>query len=329
MKAPPEMQAPLESLGSPLDWQAEWMWDGIRAQLIHRNGRTLLWSRGEKVITDRFPEIAAAAATLPDGTVLDGELLAWRGEAPLPYSELQRRGRRRKPDPRLLSEVPVIFMVFDCLEIHGVDLRDMPLYARHAQALPMFGTEDTPCFRVSEPLRFRDWPELAGLREKARDFGVKGILLKALESPCRGGRAPGDWWKWKTDPFRLDAVLIHAQAGQDRQDGLYTHYTFALRDGEAFVPFARTDTGFTEEERREVERFVRANTLEKHGPVRVVPPQLVCEITFEGLQASKRHKSGIAVHSPRIARLRPDKSPDLADTLDSLRALLLQTPNSK
>ncbi len=309
------------ALGEPGDWQAEWKWDGIRAQLIVRGGEVLLWSRGEEVITDGFPEIVEGARLLPEGTVLDGEILAWREEAALPFGELQRRINRRNPGPALRKEVPVMFMVYDCLEVHGVDIRSMPLYARQAQAVPMFGTEETPGFRVSEPLEFRSWAELAELRDQSRERGVEGVMLKRADSPYRSGRRRGDWWKWKVDPFVLDAVMVYAQAGHGRRAGLYTDYTFALRDGETLVPFAKAYSGLTDAEMKEVDTYIRKHTLEKHGPVRVVEPGLVFEVAFEGVQISKRHKCGLAVRFPRVARLRSDKPAGEIDTLEALRAL--------
>jgi DNA ligase-1 len=311
----------VSELGPAADWQAEWKWDGIRAQLLVRGGEVMLWSRGEEVITDGFPEIVAGAELLPDGTVLDGEILAWRDEAALPFGALQRRINRRNPGVKLRTEVPVIFMVYDCMEVHGVDIRSMPLYARQTQALPMFGTEDTPAFRVSEPLDFSTWEQLAALRNLARERGVEGVMLKRTDSPYLSGRKRGDWWKWKVDPFRLDAVMVYAQAGHGRRAGLYTDYTFALRDGDGLVPFAKAYSGLTDAEMKEVDAFIRKHTLEKHGPVRVVEPKLVCEVAFEGVQVSKRHKCGLAVRFPRVSRLRNDKAPEEIDTVDALRDL--------
>ena len=214
-----------------------------------------------------------------------------------------------------------MFMVYDCLEVHGVDIRSMPLYARQAQAVPMFGTEETPGFRVSEPLEFRSWAELAELRDQSRERGVEGVMLKRADSPYRSGRRRGDWWKWKVDPFVLDAVMVYAQAGHGRRAGLYTDYTFALRDGETLVPFAKAYSGLTDAEMKEVDTYIRKHTLEKHGPVRVVEPGLVFEVAFEGVQISKRHKCGLAVRFPRVARLRSDKPAGEIDTLEALRAL--------
>ena len=316
------LAGPVSGLGEPAAWQAEWKWDGIRAQLIVRSGEVILWSRGEEVISESFPEVIEGGRSLPEGTVLDGEILAWGNESSLPFGELQRRLNRRNPSARLCRDIPVIFMVYDCMVVHGVDIRDMPLYARLGQAVPMFGIEDTPVFRVSEPLTFRSWEALAALREQARGRGVEGVMLKRLDSPYRAGRKRGDWWKWKADPFVLDAVLVYAQAGHGRRAGLYTDYTFALRDGEGLVPFAKSYSGLTDAEMRRVDGYIRKHTLEKHGPVRVVEPGLVFEVAFEGVQASRRHKCGLAVRFPRISRLRPDKSLAEIDTLENLRGLM-------
>lgn len=311
------------SLGRVADWQLEWKWDGIRAQLIRRDSATFLWSRGEELITDRFPEIAEAAALLPDGTVLDGELLPWSAGRPLPFAQLQRRIGRRTLGPKILAEVPAVLLCYDLLEWEGADVRGWPLERRRAQLESLLGrVRSAGRLRLSAPVPVGDWEEAARARDSARERGAEGLMVKRLASAYGVGRRTGAWWKWKVDPFTVDAVLIYAQRGSGRRASLYTDYTFAVRDGDQLVPFAKAYTGLTDAEIRRVDAFVRRNTVEKFGPVRSVKPELVFEIAFEGIQGSPRHRSGIAVRFPRISRWRADKRPEDATSLDELRALL-------
>ena len=310
-----------ESLGDAGGWRAEWKWDGIRAQVVRREGSAFLWSRGEELVTDRFPELAEAARTLPDGTVLDGELLAWR-DGPLPFAELQRRIGRKRIGPKLLREVPVALVAFDALEIEGRDLRAKPLSERRNHLEATLTATDDDRLQLSEWLTFRSWSELADQRETSRERSAEGIMLKRLESPYGVGRKRGDWWKWKVDPYSVDAVLLYAQRGHGRRASLFTAYTFGVWKGDDLVPFAKAYSGLTDAEIRQVDRFVRRNTLDRFGPVRSVEPRLVFEIAFEGIQRSPRHKSGIAVRFPRMARWRQDKEPKDADTLERVEALL-------
>lgn len=318
------LDGPAEALGPPEEWQVEWKWDGIRVQLIRRDGRVFLWSRGEELITDRFPELAAAGAALGEGTVVDGEILAWRNSRPLPFAELQRRIGRKQVTPRLQARIPVVLMAFDLLEAGGDDLRAAPLDVRFGRLAELVASAGEDRLRCPQPLENLDWPALADLRDDARRRGVEGLMLKARSSPYGVGRRRGDWWKWKVDPFSVDAVLVYAQAGHGRRAGLYTDYTFAVWDGERLVPFAKAYSGLSDREIRKVDRFIRRNTLEKFGPVRAVAPELVFEIIFDSIWTSKRHKSGVAVRFPRIARLRRDKRPRDADTVATVRALIPQ-----
>lgn len=319
------LEAPPESLGDVRAWQIEWKWDGIRCQLIRRRGRTFLWSRGEELLAGRFPEVEACAAWLPDGTVLDGELLAWRDGQPLPFTELQKRINRKTVGKKLLADVPCHLMVYDCLEVGGADVRALTMQERRAhaaavvRALPSGAT-----IGLSPIVDVNAWDAVAAARTDARAQQSEGLMLKRLASPYGVGRKVGDWWKWKVNPLTVDAVLVYAQAGHGRRAGLFTDYTFAIWDGDALVPFAKAYSGLTDAEIREVDRFVKANTLEKFGPVRTVRPELVFELAFEGIQRSTRHKSGLAVRFPRIARWRPDKPAAEADTIETVRALLEQ-----
>lgn len=315
--------APAAQLGELAQWQVEWKWDGIRAQLIRRGGDLFLWSRGEELVTDRYPEVIAAAANLPDGTVLDGELLPWRGATVLPFAELQRRIGRKTLGKKLLAEVPVILLCYDLLEVNGVDWREQPLAVRRQQLEKIIGDLHDDTLRLSEVVQAATWPELVTRRAESRDRLVEGFMLKRLAAPYRVGRQRGDWWKWKIEPYTVDAVLINAQRGSGKRASLYTDYTFGVWDDEGkLVPFAKAYSGLTDAEIREVDRFVRANTQEKFGPVRSVTPELVFELAFEAIQRSNRHKSGIAVRFPRILRWRHDKPIAEADTLERIRAML-------
>jgi DNA ligase-1 len=310
------------SLGELRDWQVEWKWDGIRAQLLRRGGQNYLWSRGEDLITDRFPEILPDAERLPDGTVLDGELLAWRNGV-LPFGTLQQRIGRKTLGKKILQDAPAAFLAFDLVEDRGLDIRRQPLIERRARLAEIIDHLLSPeKILLSPTLTATSWDQLAALRADSRSRNVEGVMLKRLDSPYGVGRQRGPWWKWKIDPYSVDAVLVYAEPGHGRRASLYTDYTFAVwRDG-ALVPFAKAYSGLTDEEIREVDRFVRRNTLERFGPVRRVAAELVFEIAFEGIRASPRHKSGVAVRFPRIARWRQDKTPAEADHLQTLQKLI-------
>ncbi|MFZ5965103.1 ATP-dependent DNA ligase [Thalassococcus sp. BH17M4-6] len=310
-------------LGPPADWQAEWKWDGIRGQLILRMGEHHVWSRGEELMTDRFPELARLRDFLPDGTVLDGEIVAWDGTQPLPFNTLQSRIGRKTVPKKLLRDAPVILLAYDLLEDGGTDLRDRPLAERRATLRQRVGAlpDDAPV-RVSEAIDFGTWDDLAQVRATARDHRAEGLMLKNLASPYLAGRKKGDWWKWKLDPLTIDAVMIYAQQGHGRRANLFTDFTFAVRDGDSLVPFTKAYSGLTDKEFNEITRWVRKNTLQRFGPVRQVTPEHVFEIAFEGIHASPRHKSGVALRFPRMSRWRHDKPLAEANTLDDLKAML-------
>ncbi len=314
-----------DALGEVSDWQAEWKWDGIRAQVIKRKGEVFVWSRGEDLMTERFPEIAAAAAELPDGTVLDGEILPWSDGRVLPFPELQRRIGRKNLSAKILSEVPVILQVYDLLEFDGKDIRSLDLRTRREMLEGLIASLQPTIrsvFQSTEKVEAADWKDLAARREQSRDLGVEGFMLKRRDSEYRTGRHRGDWWKWKIDPLTIDAVLIYAQKGSGKRSNLFTDYTFAVwRDAE-LVPFAKAYSGLTDAEIRVVDRFVRNNTIETFGPVRSVKPELVFEIGFEAIQRSSRHKSGVAVRFPRILRFRDDKTIQQADSLETIHEML-------
>jgi DNA ligase 1 len=316
------LEAPVETLGEAGEWLAEWKWDGIRSQLIRRGGAVHLWSRGEELITERFPELTRGALPLlPDGTVLDGEILAWRDGRPLPFSVLQRRIGRKKLTEKVLAEAPAVFMGYDVLEIAGCDARELPL-AERRQSLERLLDRGRPFLLVSPRVEAATWEDLARAREEARERNVEGLMLKRLSSPYRTGRKRGDWWKWKTEPFTVDAVLVYAQAGHGRRANLLTDYTFAVWSGDELVPIAKAYSGLSDEEIVTLDGWLRRHTVQKFGPVRSVEPLQVFELAFEGIALSPRHKSGIAVRFPRIARWRTDKIPEQADTLEGIRRLL-------
>jgi DNA ligase-1 len=300
---------------------AEWKWDGIRCQLVRRRGRTYLWSRGEELVTDRFPEVVAAATRLPDGVVLDGEVLAYRGRV-LPFAVLQRRIGRQKLDAGILAEAPVALMAYDLLEEEGEDRRERPLAERRARLESILAAADAPALPLSPLVAGESWEALAVVREEARARGVEGLMLKRLDSPYRAGRRKGDWWKWKIAPFTVDAVLLYAHPGHGRRASLFTDYTFAVWDRGALVPVARAYSGLSDAEIGELDGWVRRHTRQRHGPTRVVEPSQVFELAFEGIQVSSRHRAGVAVRFPRILRWRKDKPAAEADTLDGVRRLL-------
>ena len=311
-----------EALGPPADWQVEWKWDGIRGQLIRRQGETYLWSRGEDLITDRFPELQSVGNLLPEGTVLDGEILAFREGLPLSFQYLQTRTGRKTVSKKDLLNAPAVFMVYDLLEEGGQDLRALPLTERRRRLEALFAEVESPSFILSDTLDFQEWAELPGHLEGARERGVEGFMIKRGNSAYGTGRRRGDWWKWKIEPLTIDAVMIYAQKGHGRRSNLYTDYTFAVKDGDKFVPFAKAYSGLTDKEIGRVDKWVKSNSLEQFGPVRTVKPELVFEIGFEGIAASGRHKSGVAVRFPRILKWRTDKKPHEVDTLETLQELL-------
>ncbi|MDQ6664644.1 MAG: ATP-dependent DNA ligase [Acidobacteriota bacterium] len=317
------IEGEIDSLGRIDEWQVEWKWDGIRSQLIRRKWRTFIWSRGEELVTDRFPELEALGGLLPEGTVIDGEILPWVDGMPLPFAQMQRRIGRKVLGAKILSEVPVAVLAYDLLELGGSDIRERPLEWRRARLAEIVESAKAAGPIVLSPeVACDSWERLTALRLEARERRVEGFMLKRLGSPYRVGRKRGDWWKWKIQPYSVDAVLLYAQPGNGRRASLFTDYTFAVWDGDELVPFAKAYSGLTDEEIRKVDAFVRRNTLEKFGPVRSVKPELVFELAFEGIQKSPRHRSGIAVRFPRMTRWRTDKKPEDADTLETIRALL-------
>jgi len=311
------------TLGNADDWQAEWKWDGIRAQMIKRDGKIFIWSRGEDLATEKFPELHPFLNALPDGTVIDGEILSFSDGLPLPFNVLQTRIGRKNLSKKILQESPVAVIAYDCLEYRGEDIRPKTQSERRKLLEELHSK--TPYgvrFRLSPLISFNSWDDLAAKRDESRAMIAEGIMLKRKSATYQVGRRRGDWWKWKIDPLSVDAVMIYAQKGHGRRADLYTDYTFAVWDGDKLVPFAKAYSGLTDQEINKVDYFIKRNTIEKFGPVRTVKPELVFEIGFEGINRSTRHKSGVALRFPRILRWRQDKPKEEADSLETLKALL-------
>jgi DNA ligase-1 len=310
------------SLGPPTEWQAEWKWDGIRGQVIKRNNELFVWSRGEELMTDKFPEYQVLKDLLPNGIVLDGEIICATDGKPLPFAVLQTRIGRKNITKKQLQEAPVSFFVYDLIEFNGDDWRERTLEERRRKMEEVLSGLNTDTIQLSPVINFDHWDQLAGLRETSREMNSEGIMLKRKNSVYKVGRKRGDWWKWKIDALTIDCVMIYAQKGSGRRSGLYTDYTFAVRDGDKLVAFTKAYSGLTDKEFAQVDNFVKRNSLEKFGPVRTVKPELVFEIAFEGIAASNRHKSGVALRFPRISRWRHDKKVDEINTIEDLKAML-------
>jgi DNA ligase 1 len=314
-----------EKLGDILEWQAEWKWDGIRGQIVKRNGELFIWSRGEELVTEQFPELHFMIDVLPDGVVLDGEILAVQDKQVLSFSTLQQRLNRKTINKKQLEDAPIGFFVYDILEYEARDFREEPLSLRRKILEQLIGELDESPVIISPVINCSSWEELADLRQTSRSINSEGIMLKKLTSHYHSGRKRGDWWKWKINPYTVDAVMIYAQKGSGRRANFFTDYTFAVRDGENLVTIAKAYSGLTDKEIKEVNSFVNRNAIEKFGPVRTVKPELVFEIAFEGIAESKRHKAGLALRFPRILRWRKDKKADEINTLEDLRQLLQST----
>ncbi len=321
-----------KTLGEPHEWQAEWKWDGIRGQMIKRNDEFFVWSRGEELITEKFPEYQVLQTSLPNGTVLDGEILSFEkkggenskinGGIVLPFALLQTRIGRKNITKKQLQEAPIAFFAYDLLELNGEDIRNKSLQERRIELEKIVHQVKHPSLQLSPVIDFDAWNKLANTREQSREINAEGVMLKKKSSTYQVGRKVGDWWKWKINPLTIDAVMVYAQKGHGRRSNLYTDYTFAVKDNDKLVTFTKAYSGLTDKEFAEVDAFVKRNSIEKFGPVRTVKPELVFEIAFEGIAASNRHKSGVALRFPRIHRWRKDKTPDDINTLDDLKKML-------
>ena len=312
----------VEDLGNPKDWLIERKWDGIRGQVIQREGQLYVWSRGEELLTEKFPEFEIFTELLPEGTVLDGEITAFENGEPLPFNKLQTRIGRKTLSKKILENAPVALIAYDLLEFEGKDLRKVTMQRRRQQLEKLVKKIDHPKLQLSESLKFDSWDKYREIREDSRAHHAEGLMLKRIDSEYKVGRKKGDWWKWKVDPLTIDAVMIYAMRGHGRRANLYTDYTFAVWNGDELVPFTKAYSGLTDAEIRKVDAFVKKNTVDRFGPVRSVKPELVFEIAFEGIARSSRHKSGISLRFPRMNRWRHDKAAKEANTLEDLHGLL-------
>lgn len=317
-----QLDLPPDELGPASDWIVERKYDGIRGQLICREHEIHVWSRGEELMTDKFVEFNGLEKKLPDGTVLDGEVLPLKGGLILPFSEMQKRIGRKNLSKKMLEEVPLCLICYDLLEYQGEDIRQRPLRERRQLLEQVVMQAGDHRLRLSPLLPCDTWTEVLAERSRSREMDCEGVMLKHADSPYETGRKRGRWWKWKVDPLTADAVLIYAQPGHGRRANLYTDYTFAIRDGDQLLPFAKAYSGLTDKEIVEVDQWIRKHTIDKFGPVRSVKAELVFEIAFEGISASPRHKSGIALRFPRIARWRKDKKVDEINTRQDLLQLI-------
>ena len=312
----------VENLGAPELWQAEWKWDGIRGQMIKRNKELFVWSRGEELMTDKFPEYFILKDLLPDGVVLDGEIIPAVDGKPLPFAVLQTRIGRKNISKKQLQEAPISFFAYDLLEYNYEDWREKSLIERRNQLEEILSPIQNKAIQISEVIEFNSWHDLGELRKKSRNKNSEGIMLKRKDSVYKVGRKRGDWWKWKIDPLTIDCVMVYAAKGSGRRSNLYTDYTFAVKDGNELITFTKAYSGLTDKEFAQIDYFVKRNSLEKFGPVRTVKPELVFEIAFEGIAASNRHKSGVALRFPRMNRWRKDKTVEEINTLDDLKEML-------
>jgi DNA ligase-1 len=317
-----QLDVDLETLGSIDEWLIERKYDGIRGQIIVREGHIHVWSRGEELMTDKFIELGTLREILPDGTVLDGEILPVKDGRILSFNEMQKRIGRKNVSKKTLQEVPLCMMCYDLLELNGEDLRIRPMAERRRLLEELIAQHHTPLLQLSPVLHCESWAQLDILRNESKLLGCEGLMLKRKDSVYETGRRRGSWWKWKVDPYTVDAVLIYAQSGHGRRANLFTDYTFAVWDNGELVPFAKAYSGLTDKEIVEVDSWIKRNTLEKFGPVRSVKAELVFEIAFEGINESPRHKSGIALRFPRILRWRKDKTKEEINTKADLLQLL-------
>lgn len=317
-----QLDIPFSDMGAAGDWIIERKYDGIRGQLIARAGEINLWSRGEELMTEKFVEFQALKSVLPSGTVIDGEVLPYLDGKIRSFNELQKRIGRKNVSKKMLQEVPLCLMCYDLLEHEGRDIRALPLQERRQLLEALIQHHGHPVLKLSPVLPAYRWDELGTLREESPSLGCEGLMLKHRDSVYETGRRRGKWWKWKVDPYTVDAVLIYAQSGHGRRANLYTDYTFAVWDQGELVPFAKAYSGLSDKEIVEVDSWIKRHTLEKFGPVRSVTAELVFELAFEGISASPRHKSGIALRFPRILRWRKDKTKEEINTKQDLLQLL-------
>lgn len=316
------LEKEVAALGNVGEWQAEYKWDGIRVQIIKRDGEVFIWSRGEELVTEQFPEIRDSVISWAQSFVIDGELLVVKDKQVLNFNALQKRLNRKTLSKKMLSDIPAAVLCYDLLEMEGKDCRDLPLMERRKLLEKLIEANTSVVVQLSPVIECSNWNDLTVIRSEARKINSEGLMLKHKQSPYHTGRKKGDWWKWKIDPMTVDAVLIYAQKGSGRRSAYYTDYTFAVKDGEKLVTIAKAYSGLTDKEIQEVSRFVNKNAIEKFGPVRTVKPELVFELAFEGIGYSSRHKSGVALRFPRILRWRRDKTVADINTIEDLKSMI-------
>ncbi|RKS98196.1 ATP-dependent DNA ligase [Chryseobacterium defluvii] len=316
------LEKELPELGNPDEWLIEYKWDGIRGQIIRRNDEVFIWSRGEEMITEQFPEIAETIQAMKGNFVIDGEILAVKEGNVLNFNELQKRLNRKNITKKMMTDIPIEVFAYDLIELEGNDLREKPVSARRAMLEELLLDQQPPNISISKAIDFEKWEQLDLIRENSRELNSEGLMLKQKNSLYHSGRKKGDWWKWKVNPLTIEAVLIYAQKGSGRRSAYYTDYTFAVKNGDSLVTIAKAYSGLTDKEIMEVSRFVTKNAIEKFGPVRTVKAELVFEIAFEGIGFSNRHKSGVALRFPRIVRWRKDKTVDEIDELEEIKKLI-------
>ncbi|GAB0157873.1 ATP-dependent DNA ligase [Chryseobacterium sp. Alg-005] len=316
------LEKELPELGHPEEWLIEYKWDGIRGQIIRRNDEVFIWSRGEEMITEQFPEIAETVQSMNGNFVIDGEILAVKEGNVLNFNELQKRLNRKNITKKMMADIPIEVFAYDLIELEGNDLREKSVSARRAMLEELLLNQQPQNITISKAIDFEKWEQLDLIRENSREINSEGLMLKQKNSPYHSGRKKGDWWKWKVNPLTIDAVLIYAQKGSGRRSAYYTDYTFAVKNGDSLVTIAKAYSGLTDKEIMEVSRFVTKNAIEKFGPVRTVKAELVFEIAFEGIGFSNRHKSGVALRFPRIVRWRKDKTVDEIDELEEIKKLI-------
>ena len=318
MLAQPLEDCDIEGL-DPCDYLAEWKWDGIRVQLVARGTKRRLYSRSGDEIGAAFPDVLAA---MPAEVTLDGELLVLRGGEVASFNELQQRLNRKTPNPKLLRDFPAAVRLYDILRDGAQDLRGLPFAERRRRLEAWYALKPRPALDLSPLVPFASWAELRELRDGARERGIEGLMLKRVDLTYVSGRPKGPWFKWKRGALTLDTVLMYAQRGHGKRSSFYSDYTFgAWRDGE-LVPVGKAYSGFTDEELRRLDRWVRNHTVQRWGPVREVAPEIVLEIAFDSVHRSTRHKSGLAMRFPRIHRIRWDKPVREADGIEALEKLL-------
>lgn len=305
------------------EWIIEKKYDGIRCQIIKRNNEVYIWSRGEEILNEQFPDLIDAFQALDNGTVIDGELLAYTTNFEIDsFNKLQKRLNKKNPSKKLILEIPCFVIAYDILEFNGKDIRFYPLKERKLILSELCKSKTISLLKISEEYTFKNWDEVVTFKSTCKRNHCEGLMFKKIDEIYVSGKRVNSWIKWKFQPYTLDAILLYAQKGRGKRSGLYTDYSFGLWNNNELVPFAKAYSGLSNKEIHELNQWIKQNTLEKFGTVRLVKPQHVFEIAFEGINISKRHKSGFAVRFPRILRWRKDKLVHEANHIEDLKKLI-------